>query len=104
MSKTPKTFMAFRPDPDLARAMATLSARDGISTSEQIRRALRQWLKKKGVYQTTKTKKTAPLPFDNDKSATANARETADRNEAAAEKVRKALEGRVVTVTKAKRI
>jgi ribbon-helix-helix CopG family protein len=50
MTKLPKTFMAFRPDPEMAKAMAKLTDRDGISTSEQIRRALRQWLKAKGVY------------------------------------------------------
>jgi hypothetical protein len=48
--QTPKSFMAFRPDPELAKAMAKLQARDGISTSEQIRRALRVWLKQKGVF------------------------------------------------------
>ena len=50
MTTQPKTFMAFRADPELAKAMAKLQARDGISTSEQIRRALREWLTKKGTY------------------------------------------------------
>lgn len=35
---------------DLVLAMAKLQVRDGIPTSEQIRRALRLWLKTKGVY------------------------------------------------------
>lgn len=35
---------------DLLVAMAKLQARDGIPASEQIRRALRQWLIAKQVY------------------------------------------------------
>jgi Arc/MetJ-type ribon-helix-helix transcriptional regulator len=42
---------------DLAAAIAKLSARDGIPASEQIRRALRLWLAKKGVYGPKKEKK-----------------------------------------------
>lgn len=57
MTPTRKTFMAFRPDPELADAMAKLYARDGISTSEQIRRALRAYLTKKKVYTPKKEKK-----------------------------------------------
>ena len=45
----PKQFMAFRPDPEMARAMQRLQARDGISLSEQIRRSLSDWLAKKKV-------------------------------------------------------
>jgi hypothetical protein len=44
------------PDEILA-AMARLQARDGIPTSEQIRRALSDWLKKKGVYTPKKEKR-----------------------------------------------
>ncbi len=44
------TFMAFRAEPDMARAMLRLQARDGISISEQIRRALAMWLATKRVY------------------------------------------------------
>jgi ribbon-helix-helix CopG family protein len=39
----------FAIDPDLAAALKRLKARDGIGESEQIRRALRGWLQKKGV-------------------------------------------------------
>jgi len=48
--KTPTTFKAFRPKPEMAEAMRKLKARDGISDSEQIRRALEKFLKAKGVY------------------------------------------------------
>ena len=46
--------IAFRPDQDIEDAMTTLWERDGISYSEQIRRALRVWLQERGVL--------APLP------------------------------------------
>ena len=39
----------FRVDPDVQRAMEALRERDGISLSEQIRRALRSWLEAKGT-------------------------------------------------------
>lgn len=39
----------FRVDPDVLEAMRRLQERDGISYSEQIRRALRPWLEMKGV-------------------------------------------------------
>ena len=39
----------FRIDPDLFEGMETLKHRDGIPLSEQIRRALREWLVAKGV-------------------------------------------------------
>jgi Arc/MetJ-type ribon-helix-helix transcriptional regulator len=35
---------AFAIDPDLAVALKLVKARDGVSESEQIRRALREWL------------------------------------------------------------
>jgi hypothetical protein len=57
MTQTPKTFMAFRPDPEMAKAMLKLHARDGISISEQMRRALEKWLTVKGVYTPKKEKK-----------------------------------------------
>jgi hypothetical protein len=53
----PKTFMAFRADPELASAMQKLHARDGISISEQMRRALTAWLTAKRVYTPKKEKK-----------------------------------------------
>jgi Arc/MetJ-type ribon-helix-helix transcriptional regulator len=42
---------------DVLAAMKKLQARDGIPTSEQIRRALRKWLAAKGVYTVKKEKK-----------------------------------------------
>ena len=57
MTDNPRTFMAFRADPELARAMQRLHARDGISLSEQIRRALTEWLTKKKVYVAPKATK-----------------------------------------------
>jgi hypothetical protein len=48
--KDQRLFMAFRPEPEMARAMHRLHARDGITMSEQIRRALQRFLKSKGVY------------------------------------------------------
>lgn len=54
MRKPATTFTAFRADPALATAMQRLHARDGISMSEQIRRALKVWLAQKGVYAASK--------------------------------------------------
>jgi uncharacterized protein (DUF4415 family) len=39
----------FRVDGDVLEGMKALQERDGISFSEQIRRALRPWLEQKGV-------------------------------------------------------
>lgn len=50
----PTHFRAFKADADLALAMSKLEARDGISTSEMIRRALRRYLKAAGVYKERK--------------------------------------------------
>ncbi len=41
--------VTFRPDNDILEAMEALRVRDGAPYSEQIRRALRPWLKSKGV-------------------------------------------------------
>jgi len=53
MAKTipPKVrdFMAFRPEKELAEAMARLEKRDGISTSEMLRRGVKLYLKQKGI-------------------------------------------------------
>jgi hypothetical protein len=51
----PTLFKAFRPKPKMAQAMLKLKERDGISDSEQMKRALEKWLTMKGVY--TKEKK-----------------------------------------------
>jgi uncharacterized protein (DUF4415 family) len=44
-----KRITAFRIDDDVMEAMRVLQERDGISFSEQMRRALRPWLESKGV-------------------------------------------------------
>ena len=44
-----KQLTALRLDADLLEAMRRLQERDGISFSEQMRRALRPWLESKGV-------------------------------------------------------
>jgi hypothetical protein len=44
-----KQLTALRLDDDLLQAMRRLQERDGISFSEQMRRALRPWLESKGV-------------------------------------------------------
>jgi hypothetical protein len=41
--------LTFRPDEALLEAMELLRDRDGVPFSQQIRRALRDWLEKKGV-------------------------------------------------------
>ena len=44
-------------DPDLADGLKAIKARDGISESEQIRRAIRTWLEAKGHRLKPKTTK-----------------------------------------------
>jgi hypothetical protein len=46
---TAKRYYTFMIDPTLLYALKTLKQRDGISESEQIRRALRDWFRKKRV-------------------------------------------------------
>ena len=46
---TPKKNYNFMIDPELAEGLKTLKARDGASEGESIRRALADYLKKKGV-------------------------------------------------------
>lgn len=41
--------VTFRPDGDILQAMELLKDRDGVPYSQQIRRALREWLESKGV-------------------------------------------------------
>ena len=41
--------VTFRPDEEVLEAMEALRERDGIPYSEQIRRALREWLGSKGI-------------------------------------------------------
>ena len=46
---TPKARYSFMIDPELAEGLKALKAKDGASESESIRRALADYLKKKGV-------------------------------------------------------
>ena len=46
---TPRKLYNFLIDADLAAGLKAVKARDGVSESEQIRRALREALVKKGV-------------------------------------------------------
>lgn len=46
---TPKRLRSFYLDPELSEAMKILKDRDGIAEAEQVRRALKEWLERKGV-------------------------------------------------------
>jgi hypothetical protein len=46
---SPKKPRLFNLDDDLLDAMKELKERDGIAEAEQVRRALRAWLERKGV-------------------------------------------------------
>jgi hypothetical protein len=50
---TPRRLYNFRIDAELDAGLKAVKARDGIGESEQIRRALLEWLKKKGVIKAT---------------------------------------------------
>ena len=50
---------AFAIDPDLAVALKLVKARDGVSESEQIRRALREWLEDRGALKKTERPRAA---------------------------------------------
>jgi hypothetical protein len=50
-----KTY-TFYIDSDLSDGLKAIKERDGVSESEQIRRAIRQWLESKGVAQPGKRK------------------------------------------------
>ena len=56
---TPKKLTNFRIDSELLDALDRVRERDGIPVSEQVRRAIRLWLKQKGV-----TVKAAPRRAD----------------------------------------
>lgn len=43
MATANKHYYTFMIDPDLARELKRVKARDGVAESEQIRRALRKW-------------------------------------------------------------
>ena len=46
---TPKLISSYRIDEELIEAMRSVYERDGISVPEQVRRAVREWLKRRGV-------------------------------------------------------
>jgi len=46
---SPRKLYNFLIDPDLAQGLKVLKARDGVPESEQVRRAVREWLEKRGV-------------------------------------------------------
>jgi Ribbon-helix-helix protein, copG family len=50
----PKRLAAFRLDPELIEGLQTIKDKTGASIAEQVRRAIRAWLKANGV--STKTK------------------------------------------------
>jgi Arc/MetJ-type ribon-helix-helix transcriptional regulator len=56
-----KQTITFRIEDDLLAQMHALWERDGINASEQIRRALRIWLKSKGVTKSAKPSAATPL-------------------------------------------
>jgi len=45
----PRTMTNFRIDPDLLAALREVRRRDGVPISEQIRRAVREYVMRKGV-------------------------------------------------------
>jgi hypothetical protein len=49
MTPSERRVTTFRIDDDLLEAMEFLKERDGIPYSEQLRRAMREWLEKKGA-------------------------------------------------------
>lgn len=49
MVMTPRKLYNFLIDPDLAEGLKAMKARHGVAESEQVRRALREWLTKHGV-------------------------------------------------------
>lgn len=48
---SPKRYYTFMIDPELGDALKVIKERDGVSESEQIRRALREWFQRKGLLQ-----------------------------------------------------
>jgi hypothetical protein len=46
---TPKKYAGFRIDEELLEGLEEVWQRDGITTPEQVRRAIRVWLESKGV-------------------------------------------------------
>jgi hypothetical protein len=56
---TPRKLYNFYIDPDLAEGLKALKQRDGVPESEQVRRAVREWLQRKGVIKAER-KRVAP--------------------------------------------
>ena len=56
---SPRKLYNFLIDPDLAEGLKAVKTRDGISVSEQVRRAIRDWLSRKGVMKSGR-KRVAP--------------------------------------------
>jgi len=57
---TRRRLFNFAIDDDLAAGLKEVKERDGISESEQARRALRAWLESKGVMKKAERKRVAP--------------------------------------------
>lgn len=54
---TPRRLYNFLIDADLDEGLKAIKARDGISESEQIRRALRAWCEEKGIVKKAERKR-----------------------------------------------
>jgi hypothetical protein len=54
---TPKKLAGFRIDEELLAGLEQVWERDGITTAEQVRRAIRIWLEQKGVKVKTERKR-----------------------------------------------
>jgi hypothetical protein len=52
---TPRKLHNFYLDPELSDGLKAVKDRDGISEAEQVRRAVREWLQRKGVLKKPKT-------------------------------------------------
>ena len=59
---SPKELTAFRVDADLMEGLRRVKDRDGVPLSIQVDRALRVWLKTKGVTLETPVKASRPAP------------------------------------------
>jgi hypothetical protein len=46
---TPRKLHNFYLDPELSEGLKAVKERDGITEAEQVRRAIRDWLQRKGV-------------------------------------------------------
>lgn len=53
---TPRKLHNFYLDPELSEGLKAVKDRDGVSEAEQVRRAVREWLERKGVLKKTAKK------------------------------------------------